>query len=409
MKLACVTTVPCSLGFLSGQPRFLQARGFQVCCISSPGAALEQFACREHIAAHAVKMERRITPLRDLAALWRLYRTLRAIRPHLLHAHTPKGGLLATIAAWLARVPVRIYTIHGLPMMTARGWKRLLLRWTERISCWCATQVLAVSDSIGEVAVAERLCRRDKLSVLLRGSINGVDAAGRLDPQKWGPPCRRAVCQRHGIPEDALVAGFVGRIVRDKGIWELAQAWQTLRAGFPTLHLLLVGCFEPQDPVPSDAEVLLRNDPRVHLAGEVEVADMPPYYAAMDVCVLPSYREGLPTVPLEAAAMCVPVVATRIPGCVDAVADGETGTLVGVHDAAALAAAVARYLADPHLRRRHGEAGRQRVLRDFRPEAIWEATYRQYIHSLRERGLPVPQPTEVDGTPAQHVRKRRVA
>jgi glycosyltransferase involved in cell wall biosynthesis len=349
---------------------------------------LEPFALREGATAHAVNMPRRITPLRDLAALWRLYRALRTIRPHVVHAHTPKGGLLGTLAAWLARVPVRIYTIHGLPMMTARGCKRLLMRWTERISCWCATQVLAVSDSIGEVAVAERLCPRAKLAVLLRGSINGVDAAGRLDPQKWGPKYRQAVCQRHGIPEDALVAGFVGRIVRDKGMRELAQAWQTLRVRFPTLHLLLVGGFEPQDPVPRDADVLLRNDPRVHLAGEVEVADIPPYYTAMDVCVLPSYREGLPTVPLEAAAMRVPVVATRIPGCVDAVADGETGTLVDVYDAAALAEAVARYLADPQLRRAHGEAGRQRVLQDFRPATIWKAMYQQYVSLLRERGLP---------------------
>jgi glycosyltransferase involved in cell wall biosynthesis len=290
-------------------------------------------------------------------------------------------------------------------MMTARGVKRLLMRWTERISCWCATQVLAVSASIREVAVQEHLCPASKIRVLLRGSINGVDAEQRFNPEQWSEQARQAVRRQYGIPHQALVAGFVGRIVRDKGMRELAQAWQTLRERFPTLHLLMVGRFEPQDPVPEDAEVLFRNDPRVHLAGEVEVADIAPYYTAMDVCVLPSYREGLPTVPLEAAAMRVPVVATRIPGCVEAVADGETGTLVPVHDAAALAEAIARYLADPPLRRKHGEAGRARVLRDFRPEAIWEATYRHYVRLLREKRLLAGVPNEVESLPASQVRR----
>jgi glycosyltransferase involved in cell wall biosynthesis len=176
------------------------------------------------------------------------------------------------------------------------------------------------------------------------------------------------------------VLGFAGRIVRDKGLIELDAAWRMLREEFPDLQLLLAGEFEPQDPIPADVEARLRGDPRIHLAGLVP--DMPRFYKAIDVLALPTYREGFGTVLLEAAAMALPVVATRIPGCVDAVRDGETGTLVPSHDAAALADAVRAYLRDPELRRRHGDAGRRRALRDFRPEAMWEALYQEYVRLL---------------------------
>src|SRR5262249_22799631 len=154
---------------------------------------------------------------------------------------------------------------------------------------------------------------------------------------------------RHQIPGDALVLGYVGRIVRDKGMIELVKAWQELREEFPALHLLMAGPFESQDPVPTDVEAVLRTDPRIHLAGDV--TDMPSMYRAFDLLILPTYREGLPTVLLEGSAMELPVVATRIPGCVDAVRDGETGMLTPVRDAEALAAAARVYLNDAELRR----------------------------------------------------------
>jgi glycosyltransferase involved in cell wall biosynthesis len=191
---------------------------------------------------------------------------------------------------------------------------------------------------------------------------------------------------RLGISPDAAVLGFVGRLVRDKGIAELAAAWGMLRDEFPGAHLVLVGPEEPQDPVPPGTMELLRQDPRVHLVGP---ADSAPWYAAMDVLLFPSYREGFPNVPLEAAAMGLPVVATRIPGCVDAVADGETGTLVPPRDAGALAGAVRPYLASPALRSQHGRRGRERALRDFGQEAIWAALHAEYLRLLRERGVDV--------------------
>jgi len=297
------------------------------------------------------------------------------------------------IGAWLAQVPVRIYHMYGLPLTTARGPRRLLLRWTERVSCRLADQVLCLSRSLREVAVAEGLCPPEKIKVLLSGNIDGLDAEEKFNPARLPAGARADVRAQYGIPPGALVAGFVGRIVRDKGLCELAGAWQILRDEYPDLHLLVAGESEPQDPIPAEVNHLLRTEPRIHLTGWC--ADTPPLYAAMDLFVLPTYREGFGTVSLEAAAMEVPVVSSRVPGCIDAVEDGVTGTLVTVRDAAALAAGMRRYLCDPGLRRRHGLAGRQRVLRDFRPEAMRAALYQEYVRLLQDKGLSVPDSSPV--------------
>jgi glycosyltransferase involved in cell wall biosynthesis len=383
VRLVHITTVPESLTFFHGQVGYLKGRGVDVWALSSPGELLNRFAVREGIRVHGLEMPRRIAPLRDLATTVRLWRWLRKLRPDIVDAHTPKGGLLGMLGAWLARVPVRVYHMHGLPLMTATGLKRELLRSAEKVSCLLAHQVLCVSASLREAAVAEGLCRPDKIAVLHHGSINGVAAETAFNPAHVGDTVRAAVRQRYGIPVDAEVIGFVGRVVRDKGLVELAEAWQALRADSPELHLLVVGPFEPQDPLPLDVEQLLRTDPRVHLTGINW--DTPPLYAAMDVVVLPTYREGFGVVIIEAAAMELPVVATEVPGCVDAVEDSVTGTLVPQHDAVALTEAIRRYLLDPELRRRHGRAGRERVLREFRQEDIWEAIYAEYRRLLDDQ------------------------
>lgn len=370
----------------------MKERGFEVHGLSSPGDSLSLFAERERICVHAVEMPRRITPLRDVVALTRIWWVLRRIRPHIVHAHTPKGGVLGMISAWLAGVPVRIYHMHGLPFMTASGWKRTLLIWSERIACALAHQVLCVSSSVRQVAVDARICQQKRIAVLAQGSINGVDAARRFNGARVSAAMREETRHRYGIPSDALVLGFIGRIVRSKGIIELAEAWTILRQEFPQLRLLLVGPYEVQDPIPPEIDRQLRNDTRVHLIGEE--SDIPPLYAAMDVLALPTYREGFPTVLLEAAGMKIPVVATRVPGCIDAVQNGVTGLLVPPYDAAGLAGAVGMYLRNAEARIKHGTAARNRVLREFSPERIWQATYQEYVRCLQNNGVNSPQ---IDG------------
>lgn len=374
-----VVTVPQSLGFLRGQVQFMKRQGFAVHAVSSPGPGLDSFGKDEGVLTHGVSMTRRITPVSDLISLLRLITLMRELRPHIVHSHTPKGGLLGMAAAFFCRVPIRIYHLHGFRAETERGVKRALLMLTERIACWLAHRVLCVSHSLRQVIVSYNICSSDKITVLMSGSANGVDASGRFNPDNVDG-ARSEIRRRFGIPDSARVLGFVGRIVRDKGIVELAQSWATLREEFPDLHLMIVGEPESVDPVPVDVLERLQRDKKVHFAGRVN--NVPSYYAAMDMLVLPTYREGFPNVPLEASAMALPVVSTRVTGVVDAVVDGVTGTLVQPGDGEALAEAIRQYLRNPEMARSHGQVGRQRVLTDYRPEAIWSALYAEYLRLM---------------------------
>jgi len=395
LRLLHVMTVPISLFFLRGQGRFFRTLGLEEQAISSPGPDLVRFSAEEGIAVHAVPMLRAITPLRDLVAVWRLYRVFRQLKPAIVHAGTPKGGLLAMVAAWLARVPVRVYHIYGLPAMTARGIRRLILQATERVSCALADHVFCAGPSIRDYVVARGICRSVKTEALLRGSINGIEARRLFNPELHAAS-RAGTRSRLGIPQQAVVLGFVGRLVGDKGVAELWEALRRVQAEAPELHLLIVGESDTRDPLSPTLIDALRSHPRVHFAGFVR--NTPPLYAAMDLVALPSHREGFPVVPMEAAAMALPVIATRIPGCVDAVQDGVTGILVQPGDAAALADAIRGYLRDPTLARRHGEAGRARMLRDFQPEKIWEALAARYDSLLAKRHLPLLE-RRAAGTP----------
>lgn len=384
IKLVHIMTVPESLRFITGQPAYMRERGFAIHSISSDGPDREDFVQREGIDSVVVEMPRRISPLRDLAAVIRIWLHIRRLKPAIVHAHTPKGGLLGMIGSWLARVPVRVYHIHGLPMVTATGSQRVALRLAERVSCYLATDVLCVSRSVREVVLREGLNGRRAVEVLCGGSINGVDTDERFNPARYDAE-RVRIRTEYGIPDGAPVLGFVGRLVRDKGVIELMQAWAVLRAEFPESHLLVVGPFEARDAIPEAVKEEMQRDDRIHLRGMDW--DTPPLFATMDVLALPSYREGFPVVPLEAAAMALPVIATAVPGCVDAVVDGVTGTLIPPADAVALATAVRNYLRSPQLRSEHGAAGRQRVVIDFRREEIWAATFNVYARALRRVGM----------------------
>ncbi|MDB4945229.1 MAG: capsule biosynthesis protein CapM [Labilithrix sp.] len=399
MRLVHVMTAPESLFFfLRGQVAFMRERGIEPHGIATPGEFLDRFAERDHVPVTAVSMPRKITPLQDLVAVARLWRVLRRLDPDIVQGGTPKGGLLGMMAATLAGVPVRIYHIRGLPLMTATGARRHLYRWSERISCSLAHHVLCVSHSVRDVVIAEGLCPAGKIETLRSGSGNGVDGAGRFSPARLGEDSRQKTRARYGIPDDALLIGFVGRLIQKKGIVDLMAAWDAVKDEHPEMHLVVGGPFEAVDPIPDDVKRRMESDPRVHVVGYVD--DTPAFYTALDLFVFPTYfHEGFPNVPLEAAAMGLPVIATTIAGCTDAVEDGVTGTLVAPRDPVALTAAIRRYVADPELRRRHGAAGRERVLREFRPELIWQALFETYQRLLAEHA-PQVAPHAPAGTQA---------
>jgi glycosyltransferase involved in cell wall biosynthesis len=384
-RLVYIVTVPQTLAFFLDQIRFMGEQGFDLYVISAPGEWHTKLVDRVSATWYTVDMSRQVTPLKDLGVVLQLYRLIKEIRPSIVHAYTPKGGLLGMLVAWFARVPIRIYHILGLPFISSQGTRRAVSRWSEKLSCLLAHQVLCISQSNLEVAVTEGFVPARKIKVLLNGSDFGIDAQDDFNPVRFPADAGRKFRKQYGIPEEALVLGFMGRIVQDKGVMELYEAWQTLREQYPSLHLLIVGPFDTHDVLYPDIKELLSQDPRIHLTGMVETEEMPPAYLASDVVALPTYREGFGQVSLEAAAMERPVVSTRVTGSIDAVQDGETGTLVPARDASALAEALRAYLDSPELRRQHGIKGRERVLRDFQPQLLSEELYRVYRNLLEGR------------------------
>lgn len=384
-RVAVITTSPRALRvFFLTQLRCIAAHGFDVHGIASPGKDLVEFSRRSRLPTYGVSMRREPSIVADFRSLLRLFNLVRRLKPQIVQTHTPKAGLLGMLAAFLAGVPVRIYTVNGLVLQSRSGWQRKLLSMTEWLGCAFSTQVLCVSHSLRRDVVAQGLCPAGKIKVLGHGGSHGVDLA----KFSAGTFCERERSRTlYRIPAEALVMAFVGRFTRDKGLKELAASWSELRGDFPSLRLILCGQPEVHDAVPAPTMSQLVNDPRVHFI-DAAPEDMPAVYSAVDLVVLPSYREGLPNVALECGAMKIPIVATRVAGCFDAIQDGITGLLVEPRNAEALTCGLRRLLQDPKLRQSMGEAAAGFVASHFDEKNLSQLLLEEYRRLLKEAVSP---------------------
>jgi glycosyltransferase involved in cell wall biosynthesis len=369
---------------LVGRLRSLREAGFRVTLVASPGELLEQTAEREGVESVPIPIQRDIAPLSDLVSLLRLWLLLRRLRPDITEFSTPKAGLLGTLAAMLAGVRTRVYMLRGLKLETCTGWKRQLLLISERAATACSDVVLCNSASLRRKALDLGLAPEAKLQMLGDGSTNGVDAV-RFAP---GPSTVR---QQLRLPQNARVVGFVGRLTRDKGLPELIEAFDAILQAEPETWLLLVGWFDAsEDALGRDLRARIAQHPRVVMTGFV--ADTAPYFRAMDLLVLPTWREGFPNVVLEAAATGIPVVTTACTGSRDAVVPEVTGLLIPAGYPEAISEAVLKLLRDRRRCRRMGKAGRAWVLEHFANRRVLDLTTALYKNLLAQAAKEVPQP-----------------
>ena len=342
---------------LGARLRALRNAGFRVLLLSSPGPLLELTAARERVERIALPMRRSIAPFADLVALYRLWQLMGKCRPDLVEFSTPKAGLLGTLAAWLRGVPRRVYMLRGLKLETTSGFKRRILLVAERLAARCAHVVLCNSESLRSEILALRVAPLSKLRLLGEGSSNGVD----IDRFSPGPS---PVREQLGIPRSVPVIGFSGRLTRDKGLPELCEAFDLILCAEPSTRLLLVGWFDvAEDALDAGLRTRILRHPNIYCTGFVP--DTAPYYRAMDLLVLPTWREGFPNVVLEAAGTGIPVVTTACTGARDSVLPEITGLLIPPGYPDAIYEAVMKLIRDPQRRRRMGRSARAWILEHY--------------------------------------------
>ncbi len=375
-KLIRITTVPQSLGkLLQGQLAYMSAY-YDVVGVSSDGEVLDKVAMQEGVRTFAVKMTRKITPWADLRAVWRLYRFFKREKPLIVHTHTPKAGIVGMLAARLAGVPVRMHTVAGLPLLEASGWKRRILDLVESVTYGCATMIYPNSFVMKAIIEELRYAKPAKLKVLAHGSSNGIDLAYFAPEAVTDEQCAN-LKQELGIEQGDFTFVFVGRLVGDKGIRELVEAFDAISAERPDVKLLLVGQAEPElDPLPEcTIQTIARNRAIVAVGYQ---SDVRPYFAVADALAFPSYREGFPNVVIQAGAMGLPSIVTDINGCNEIIADGVNGLVIPSKDSESLQTAMLRVMDDSVLRTRLQENAREIIASRYDRQTVWNALLGEY-------------------------------
>ena len=366
MRIAHVAASDMSIRFLLwNQVVSLERAGFEMAVVCSEGRWAAEARSRG-LRVCSVPMERELSPARDAATLKALVRLFRDERFDVVHTHTPKAGLLGPLAARLARVPHVVHTVHGLlfhdRMPLARRAPFVL---AEALTARMVDHLLFQSREDMDVARRWRIAGASKIHY----QGNGIEVK-RFDPTQVPPERRRALRAKWGVPDGGFVVGIVGRLVREKGYEEFLAAAEALSRRLPEVRFVVIGPAEPdqRDAIDVERRASASLRPRLRWLGmRLDVAEL---YPAMDVFVLPSHREGIPRALMEASAMGLPVVASDIRGCREVVAHGETGLLVPVRDAMALAGAVESLARRRTEARAMGAAGRARILAHFDEEQV---------------------------------------
>lgn len=373
-KLLRVVTVDMSLRWmLAGQLMYLNENGLEVVGVAANTGLMDQVRKTEGIRCIDLPMRREIAPVQDLQSLWGMIKLFRRERPEIVHANTPKGSLLAMMAAWFCRVPVRVYTVTGLRFETATGMLRTILKTMERVTCRCATAVVPEGDDVKSMLIREGICKRP-LDKIHNGNING------LDLEHYSLVAMPAA----DVP---ITFVFIGRVTHDKGIDELVEVFdeicQERHAG--NIRLLLVGPLEQElDPIsPKTLEIIKRN---ANIESVGFQHDIRPWVEQSHVVVLPSHREGFSSVPMQAGAMGRPCIMTRVNGAAEVIEDGQSGVLIDIRDKSALKAAMLRLAEDANLRVSMGHRGRKLMEERFDRRDLWEAIrqfYSDQLHTIR--------------------------
>ena len=380
-KLVRITTVPISLyKLLSGQLKFMN-NYFEVTAISSPGWELEKVANNEGIETISVSIARKPSILKDMISLFKLRNELKKISPQIVHTHTPKAGLLGMTAAFVNQVPIRLHTVAGLPWIEYKGIKKFIFICIEYITYKFATHVYCNSFHLMNYIIKKNIISKSKISVIGNGSSNGIDT-------NYFSPNVNLIDQSFDLKkkytiDDEKVLIFIGRLVKEKGVEELVDAFVSLKVTHKKIKLILLGPLEPErDPLSINTKVIIDNNPDIIITGYKD--DIRPYLCLSYLLVFPSYREGFPNVPMQAAAFNIPSIVTDINGCNEIILNYQNGLIVKPRSVKELKTAIELLLTDKVLYNRLKENCRKNIVERFDQLYFWNKILVEYNNHLNK-------------------------
>ena len=369
MKILHVVNISFVLpNFIGEQFDHFIAKGMKIYVACTPSSHFDSYSQEKGFVPVRVNILREINIFADLKAIFALRKVIIEQKIDIVIGHTPKGAMIAMIASFLANNSKRIYFRHGLMYETSTGLRRFLLKSVEKLTGQLASKVVCVSRSIVEKSEEDHLNDPEKNLLLNEGSCNGVNLT-KFSVKNINRQSTINLNTLFEINENDKVVGYVGRLVKDKGIEELLSAWRILERTRSDIKLLLVGPFEDRDSIEDDDKAYVDNSKSIIHAGLQY--DVSCFYSLMDVFILPSYREGFGQVILEASAMQLPIITTRSTGCINAILEGKTGIYCDINPED-IARKIEFYLDNPSLAKAHGENGRLFVERNYDQEIIWE-------------------------------------
>lgn len=358
--------------FIGDQFKYFREKGYNMNVVCSPSEYLDSYAKRQGFDYIESPVNRSISLKDDFITICNICKFIRKKKIDIIIGHTPKGGLLAMISGWFMRVPIRIYFRHGLVYETSYGFKRFILMNVDRMASLCATKIVCVSSSLLRQSIKDKLAPASKQIILGYGTCGGIDTVNKFNPAIIDRNKIANLRKKYNISDGDYIIGYSGRLVKDKGIIPLIHAFDLLENP-DNCKLLLVGMFEKRDALPIDIQERIINDPRIIYTGFIN-GEMEYYYSLMDVCVLPSYREGFGMGLLEAQAMEKPVLTTKVTGCCDAIVDGKTGLFM-THNPKDIANKINIIRSNSVI---DGSEGRSWVVTYFRNHIVWKEIEKLY-------------------------------
>lgn len=380
-KLIRVATVSGALTtLLKGQLKFL-SNHFEVKAVCSPDERFPLIKEQEGVESIPITIKREISPWQDCLSLWKLFCLFRKEKPEIVHSIMPKAGLLSMLAAKLAKVPIRIHTYTGLRFETTTGFLRKLLIFMDKVTCMSATHIIPEGEGVKSI-LSENKITQDICDVIHFGHIIGINGE-YFNPSIYDDGYKQKKRLELSLSKNDLVFCFIGRIVRDKGVNELVEAFCLLNSKYSNSKLLVLGNFEQAlDPISDESLVQLETNPNIILCGYHD--DIRPFLLISDALVLPSYREGFPTVVLQAGAMNLPSIVTNISGCNEIITHDENGLLVPVSDVNSLYNAMERFLIEPNLKYCLSRNTREKILLKYKNHDINQAHLDFYFNILSD-------------------------